>query len=180
MCASLLIHLRHFSNFHYYNGVRLPDGRVPTVSDVAKNSALSGNPADLSAEAASGESTYLSSKWMKEIGDDIYKAHAVSTSSFFLHSHRSCKLIYRIKHAIEAGLDDWSEWGYIHNKMGKSINATEFATGKYLFHSSMLESANIIVLNICVQVVMVSPKSGVPCMMTLLSQAPNGRPLMAV
>ena len=83
MFASLLIHLRHFSNLHYYNGVRLPDGRVPTVSDVAKNSALSGNPADLSAEAASGESTYLSSKWMKEIGDDIYKAHAVSTSSFF-------------------------------------------------------------------------------------------------
>jgi hypothetical protein len=96
------------SNLHYYNGVRLPDGRVPTVTDIANNASLNHDPTDLSTQSSEAEASYLSEKWMKAIGDDLFAAH---------------------QKALEEGYDDWSEWGYIHNKMGKSLNATAFATG---------------------------------------------------
>jgi hypothetical protein len=66
-----------YSNLRYFNGERLPNGLVPTVSDVAANPSLTGDPSDLSAESDKATSPYLSEKWMKEIGDDIYKAHDV-------------------------------------------------------------------------------------------------------
>ncbi|KAG2177779.1 hypothetical protein INT43_003026 [Umbelopsis isabellina] len=96
------------NNLRYFNGVRLPDGRVPTVTDIANDPSLDHDPTDLSTQSSAAEASYLSEKWMKAIGDDLFAAH---------------------QKAIEEGYDDWSEWGYIHNKMGKSLNATAFATG---------------------------------------------------
>ncbi|CAO3667564.1 unnamed protein product [Umbelopsis ramanniana] len=96
------------NNLVYYNGKRLPNGLVPTTADVSANPSLTGNPSDLASQSDAATAPYLSEKWMKEIGDDIYKAHDL---------------------ALKEGLDDWSEWGYIHNKMGASLNATEYYTG---------------------------------------------------
>jgi hypothetical protein len=56
----------------------LSNGKVPTVTDISKNSSLNTDPKDLSAQSSDASSSYLTEKWMKEIGDDIYKAHEVS------------------------------------------------------------------------------------------------------
>jgi hypothetical protein len=66
------------SNLRYYNGKRLPNGLVPTAADVSANPSLTGNPSDLESESYAAAAPYLTEKWMKEIGDDIYKAHDVS------------------------------------------------------------------------------------------------------
>jgi hypothetical protein len=125
----LLIYFYFDSNLMYYNGKRLPNGLVPTVSDVGADPSLTGNPSDLAAESDAATAPYLTEKWMKEIGDDIYKAHDVSNNLIMNFSFSLLSRLFPHQLALKEGLDDWSEWGYIHNKMGASLNATEYYTG---------------------------------------------------
>jgi monoamine oxidase len=62
----------------------------------------------LSAAVSNATSEMLNDDWYKLMADDLYAAH---------------------KKAIDEGYDDWSEWGWLHNKMGLSLNATDYATG---------------------------------------------------
>lgn len=95
---------------YYKNGYRLANGEIPTVGQVRANANLV--PDDdlsvLSNQVEAATSEFYTDEWFKLMGSDLYTAHAK---------------------AIEEGYDDWSEWGWLHNKMGLSLNATNYATG---------------------------------------------------
>ncbi|KAI8074763.1 amine oxidase, partial [Gongronella butleri] len=92
----------------YQNGIRLPNGQVPTYGDIAKNKSLTLDVGSLSEESDEVSSKFLSDDWMNAIREDIYAAH---------------------QKALDEGLDDWSLYGYMHNKFHKSLNASDYATG---------------------------------------------------
>ncbi|KAK4513779.1 uncharacterized protein ATC70_005785 [Mucor velutinosus] len=99
------------NNLYYRQGFRLPDGRVPTVGEVQANSSIVPKSADtssLSSVTNNVTAEFFTEDWFKLMGDDLYAAH---------------------EKALEEGYDDWSEWGWLHNKMGLSLNATDYATG---------------------------------------------------
>lgn len=100
-----------YSNLYYRQGFRLPDGRIPTVGEVQANSSIVPKSADTSALSSvtdNATAEFFTEDWFKLMGDDLYAAH---------------------EKALEEGYDDWSEWGWLHNKMGLSLNATDYATG---------------------------------------------------
>ncbi|KAI8079130.1 flavin-containing amine oxidoreductase-domain containing protein [Thamnidium elegans] len=98
------------NNLYYKNGYRLANGKIPTVGQVRANANLV--PTDglsaLSSQVEAATSQFNTDEWFKLMGSDLYAAHAK---------------------AIEEGYDDWSEWAWLHNKMGLSLNATNYATG---------------------------------------------------
>ncbi|KAI9249439.1 flavin-containing amine oxidoreductase-domain containing protein [Phascolomyces articulosus] len=98
------------NNLSYRNGVRLPDGRVPTKGQVAANATLVKDSGTSEFAAQVGEATeeFYTDDWFKLMSKDMYKAHAK---------------------ALEEGYDDWSEWSWLHQKSGLSLNATDYATG---------------------------------------------------
>lgn len=99
------------SNLYYVDGYRLPNGKIPTVAEYKANPHAVTADNDITAlatEVNAGLSEFSMDRWAKLMGSDLYAAHAK---------------------AIEEGYEDWSEWGWLHNKMGLSLNATNFATG---------------------------------------------------
>ncbi|KAI9499296.1 hypothetical protein BDB00DRAFT_866781 [Zychaea mexicana] len=42
--------------------------------------------------------------------------------------------IFTLKHALDKGYDNWTEWGWLHEKMGISMNATEYHLGSSGLH----------------------------------------------
>ncbi|KAI8144254.1 flavin-containing amine oxidoreductase-domain containing protein [Fennellomyces sp. T-0311] len=98
------------NNLSYRNGVRLPNGRVPTKGQVAADPSLSVNTGsrDFAAEIADATDEFYTDDWFKLMSKDLYAAH---------------------DKALKEGYDDWSEFGWLHNKFGLSLNATESATG---------------------------------------------------
>ena len=96
-----------YSNLCYKQGFRLPDGRIPTYQEVEANPNLI--PSDVSLEALSkeadqAENEYLNAEWYHLMSANFYDA---------------------FEKAIKLGYDDWSQWSWLHNKMGISLNATE-------------------------------------------------------
>lgn len=96
-------------------GVRLPDGRIPTVADIKADSALSYTPppqnatAVADAEAAAENYTKINDiNTMRNLAANVYKAH---------------------KEAVENGLFDWSEAGYLRYALGYSANTTDYVAG---------------------------------------------------
>ncbi|KAI9497202.1 putative amine oxidase [Zychaea mexicana] len=98
------------NNLSYRNGVRLSDGRVPTKGQVAANSSLTmvSGTGDLSSAVSEATEEFYTDDWYKLMSKDLYKAHAK---------------------ALDEGYDDWSEWAWLHQKSGLSLNATDYATG---------------------------------------------------
>lgn len=96
---------------YYKDGFRLPNGQIPTVSEVKANANLvpaGDDLSELSNAVANATTSFNNDEWNKLMGTDLYAAH---------------------EKAIEEGYDDWSETGWLHNKMGLSLNATNYATG---------------------------------------------------
>ncbi|KAJ5777485.1 hypothetical protein N7520_000731 [Penicillium odoratum] len=96
-------------------GVRLPDGRIPTVAEVAANASLvytaasSNATAVADAEAAYDDYTTLDTKaTFRDIATNMYKAH---------------------KKAVEDGMFHWSEAGYLRYALGYNANITDYVAG---------------------------------------------------
>ncbi|KAG2203279.1 hypothetical protein INT47_000199 [Mucor saturninus] len=99
------------NNLYYKDGFRLPDGTIPTLGQVKANATIvpaSADLSDLSDAVSKASSEFRDEKWTELLGKDLYAAH---------------------EKAMEEGFDDWSEAGWLHNKMGLSLNATDYATG---------------------------------------------------
>ncbi|KAI8149700.1 flavin-containing amine oxidoreductase-domain containing protein [Fennellomyces sp. T-0311] len=99
------------NNLVYRNGVRLPNGKVPTIEDVQANPSFwSGDPIELAEQVANATRELDDDNWKVLMSQDLYNAH---------------------KKALAEGYEDWSMWGWLHNKMGVSLNATDFGIGSY-------------------------------------------------
>ncbi|GKZ36297.1 hypothetical protein AbraIFM66950_007331 [Aspergillus brasiliensis] len=96
-------------------GVRLPDGRIPTVAQVAANSSLAytAPPADPTA-VADAKAQYM--QWAQT--DQISKIRAVANNMYRAH-----------KAAVEDGFYHWSEAAYMRYAMGKDANITDYIAG---------------------------------------------------
>lgn len=97
------------------NGVRLPNGRIPSKSQAASNSSLVGAAQTSSnateeaiAEEALEEFEGLDRNRTREIASNVFLAH---------------------KHAIENGLFDFSVANYLRYELGISLNVTDFLGG---------------------------------------------------
>lgn len=97
------------------NGVRLPNGRIPSAAQIAANSSLAGpsytsEDPDLAAKAAAEVEEFvgLTPDRMKEIATNVYKAH---------------------KESVERGHFHWSEANYLRYELGLDANLTDFITG---------------------------------------------------
>ncbi|KAI8144714.1 hypothetical protein BJV82DRAFT_56982 [Fennellomyces sp. T-0311] len=102
------------NNLMYYNGVRLPNGRVPTKGDMKNHSiAPPGDPLELATEVTKATHQLLTDELMESMAADLHKAYTK---------------------VMEEGYGDWSEWGWLHNKMGVSLNATEYYLGSSGLH----------------------------------------------
>ena len=95
-------------------GVRKPDGRCPTLADIAKNSSLKA-PDNLSPEAQNLTSVInsISSDPLASVATNVFEAH---------------------KQWLDSGLgglggDQWSEFAYVHNYLHYSLNATDQVLG---------------------------------------------------
>ncbi|KAI9318693.1 L-amino-acid oxidase [Dichotomocladium elegans] len=97
------------NNLNYHGGKRLPNGKVPTAAQVAADPSLAstGVP-ELSSKVEEATKEFFTEEWYKLMSSDLYAAHSK---------------------ALEEGYDDWSEYGWLHNKMGLSLNASDYATG---------------------------------------------------
>lgn len=74
------------------------NGRAPNLGQIAANASLSpSDPNPVLAEANAKLNTFLENKTLvAEFANNVYKAH---------HD------------AVEGGMDDWSEIGYVHHKV---------------------------------------------------------------
>ncbi|PWY64341.1 amine oxidase [Aspergillus eucalypticola CBS 122712] len=96
-------------------GVRLPDGRIPTVAQVAANSSLAYTPPPANASAvADAKARYMEyaqtdkiSK-IREVARNMYRAH---------------------KAALEDGFYHWSEAAYMRYALGENADVIDLAAG---------------------------------------------------
>ena len=96
----------------YYNGVRNPDGTVPTVTETKANS-------NLTAQLAVDPLVAKATEQLSEIACNPENAPAVAKNVFTAY-----------KKFLESGLgglggDDWSEFAYFHNHLKYSLNVTD-------------------------------------------------------
>ncbi|KAI9495649.1 flavin-containing amine oxidoreductase-domain containing protein [Zychaea mexicana] len=99
------------NNLVYRNGIRMPDGNIPTVNDAVTNPLFwSGDPVDLAEQVSNATQELLEDHWKVSMSQNLHAAH---------------------KEALEEGYDDWSLWGWLHNKMGVTLNATDYALGSF-------------------------------------------------
>lgn len=110
----------HFSNLFYRNGVRLPNGKVPTKGEVAANATLAAatasGPSDLSTQVDAATQEFYTYSWMKLMSEDLYKAHAVLYTFTIIISHEyhplnSNLLFYIRKHLRKATMTGQSGAG---------------------------------------------------------------------
>ncbi|PWW79360.1 hypothetical protein C7212DRAFT_288617 [Tuber magnatum] len=95
----------------YFQGIRKPDGSVPTLAETQADPSL--NPAPITdpsyQEVEEKVLELLGTKErMAELANNVYKAH---------------------KKTIDEGWDDFSEFEYIHTLLGASLNVTDLALG---------------------------------------------------
>lgn len=86
-----------YSNLYYKNGVRLPDGSIPTVGDISKNSSLSiqgKGISELSDEADKATSDFYTSDWDLLMSKDLYEAHDVRAVHFLFISWSNSLFYY--------------------------------------------------------------------------------------
>jgi monoamine oxidase len=102
-------------------GTRLPNGRIPSVSDVTANKSLVYTPASshesaiMNAETAYENFTNLHNKEsFRNIAKNIYKAH---------------------KEAVEHGILDWSEAGYLRYAKGYNSSIVDRVANSYNYDS---------------------------------------------
>ncbi|CAZ83896.1 unnamed protein product [Tuber melanosporum] len=93
----------------YFQGIRKPDGSVPTLAETQADPSL--NPApitDPSFKEVEDQlfNLYMTKEKMAELANNVYRAH---------------------KKAIDEGWDDFSEFEYIHTLLGASLNITDLA-----------------------------------------------------
>lgn len=93
----------------YFQGIRKPDGSVPTAAEAAADPSL--RPAAITDPSYKEVQEQLSDLYMTkervaELADNVYKAH---------------------KKTIDEGWDDFSEFEYIHTLIGASLNITDLS-----------------------------------------------------
>ncbi|KAH9904897.1 flavin-containing amine oxidoreductase [Xylariomycetidae sp. FL2044] len=107
------------NGFYYHDGIKLANGLPPTIGQVAKNSSLRlpSLPDGASTQALSEKvSTVLSNEtFMVELATNMHRAH---------------------KDFLDNGLgglggDVWSEFAYLANYLGASLNDTDIVAGGY-------------------------------------------------
>ena len=96
----------------YYNGVRKPDGTVPTVTETQADS-------NLTAQLAVDPLVANATAQITEIACNPDNVPAVATNVFTAY-----------KKFVTSGLgglggDDWSEFAYVHNYLKYSLNVTD-------------------------------------------------------
>ncbi|KAG2224200.1 hypothetical protein INT45_001318, partial [Circinella minor] len=98
------------NNLSYKNGVRLPNGRVPTVGQVAANASLIKDTGTNYMKESIDKvmNPFFTDDWKELMGKDLYAAHSK---------------------AIEEEYDDWSLWGWLHQNSQLSLNATDYYIG---------------------------------------------------
>ncbi|KAI5288111.1 hypothetical protein KEM54_005463 [Ascosphaera aggregata] len=117
------------SSLSYTDGIRKPDGTVPTVAEVAQNKSLQPPQRPESSELRSAKSKLNAilhnSTFMAEMGKNVYRAHKEYLNTY-------------------PGGDDWSEFAYLHNYLQYSLNVTEEAldgsTGDGSFWSALYDN----------------------------------------
>lgn len=96
-------------------GGRLPDGRIPAASDIAADPSLRGpgQTAPNATEAEIGQKA-----WAEHLGitDEVIRNLAVD-------------MYGEHKKAVESGSLSWSEAAFLYNKLGLSLNTTDFVAG---------------------------------------------------
>ncbi|KAG0639934.1 flavin-containing amine oxidoreductase-domain containing protein [Tuber brumale] len=93
----------------YFQGIRKPDGSVPTLAEAQADPSLSPAPiTDPSYKEVEEQlfNLFMTKEKMAELANNVYKAH---------------------KKAIDEGWDDFSEFEYIHTLLGASLNVTDLA-----------------------------------------------------
>ncbi|KAI5300726.1 hypothetical protein KEM55_005511 [Ascosphaera atra] len=102
------------NSLSYTDGIRKADGTVPTIAEVSKNASLAPPKQAESPQLEKAEDVLKSilknETFMKELGQNVYKAHKAYLDTF-------------------PGGDDWSEFGYLHDHLKFSLNVTEEALG---------------------------------------------------
>lgn len=106
------------NGLYYHNGIRLADGMPPTVDQVAANASLSVHPVyDASTTALQDQISAVTSgdEFMAELATNMFKAH---------------------REFLDNGLgldglpgDQWSEFAYMVNYLGASLNDTDVVAG---------------------------------------------------
>ncbi|PGH15680.1 hypothetical protein AJ79_02274 [Helicocarpus griseus UAMH5409] len=104
------------NGLYYYNGIRKPDGTVPTVTEVENDPSLSiPTVADPVLDEATEKINAImeDKEFLGEMAKNIYRAH---------------------KAFIDTGLnnlggEDWSQFAYMHNYLGYSLNITDQTIG---------------------------------------------------
>ena len=101
-------------------GVRKPDGRCPTLADIAANSSLAPSQPPISLE------TQKLMSGIAGLAFDPGSVHSIVTNMFQAH-----------KQFLDTGLggiggDQWSEFGYMHNYLKYSVNATDQVLNTFL------------------------------------------------
>ncbi|RDH30877.1 flavin-containing amine oxidoreductase-domain containing protein [Aspergillus welwitschiae] len=96
-------------------GVRLPDGRIPTVAQVAANSSLAYTaPPDNASAVADAKAGYMQYAQtdkisnIREVARNMYRAH---------------------KAALEDGFYHWSEAAYMRYALGENADVVDYAAG---------------------------------------------------
>ncbi|RPA88980.1 hypothetical protein L873DRAFT_1755678 [Choiromyces venosus 120613-1] len=95
----------------YFQGIRKPDGSVPTLAEAQADPSLRPAPiTDPSLEEVEEDlaGLFKTKEKMAELANNVYMAH---------------------KKAIDEGWDDFSEFEYIHTLLGASLNVTDLALG---------------------------------------------------
>ena len=84
----------YFSNLYYKNGVRLPNGRIPTIGQVAANPSLIKNTdADnLKTSVDEALDEFFTDEWKELMAKDLYAAHTVCTTFYFSKKKKLRKL----------------------------------------------------------------------------------------
>ncbi|KAJ9607303.1 hypothetical protein H2200_008376 [Cladophialophora chaetospira] len=107
------------NGLYYVNGARKPNGQVPTLSEVKANASLlgpaSGEPDDprLDELTTNIDALYNNGSFLEQMARNVYLAHKT-----FLD-----------KGLNGLGGDDFSEFAYVHNVLGYSLNETFVGLG---------------------------------------------------
>ncbi|KAF8459775.1 hypothetical protein BDZ91DRAFT_741582 [Kalaharituber pfeilii] len=115
------------NNLVYMGGIRKPDGTVPTMNDIAENPDLAYKPDNGVAMESELEHVgevinehVMSPERMRDVAENMFRAH---------------------KQFIDEGLDDFSEFAYVHNLLGASLNASDLlGAGAGSFWTDLFEN----------------------------------------
>ena len=106
------------NGLYYINGSRLPNGKVPTLSQIKANASLVGTSSEpddprLDELSTDIDAIYNNGSFLEQMARNIYQAHKT-----FLDTGLNGK-----------GGDDFSEFAYVHNVLGYGLNDTFVGLG---------------------------------------------------